>query len=83
VSTILFVYGIANGVLPLMVLMVAGVSIGGVVVMSTLSVAVITGRSRLLAALDDAKARLVAATLEYTASALIIAIGIVLLLGAI
>jgi ABC-type nickel/cobalt efflux system permease component RcnA len=83
VSTILFVYGIANGVLPLMVLMVAGVSIGGFVVMSALSVAVITGRSRLLAALDDAKARLVAATLEYAASTLIIAIGVVLLLGAI
>jgi ABC-type nickel/cobalt efflux system permease component RcnA len=82
VSTILIVYGIANSVLPLMILMVIGVSIGGFILMSVLSVAVISGRSKLFSALNDHAAHVAAAVLEYTASGMIIVFGIVLLIGA-
>lgn len=81
VSTILLVYGVANGVLPFMVLMVVGVSIGGFVTMSVISLGVIAGRSRLLAILRDGAARWVTTVLEYVASGLIIAVGVVLFLG--
>ena len=81
VSTILIVYGIANGVLPLMILMVFGVSIGGFIVMSVMSGAVILGRSRLMSALDGGSARTVTAVLEYAASGAIIVVGVILLLG--
>jgi len=49
VSTALLVYGLANGILPFMILMVAGVSLGGFVVMSLLAVLVIKGRQLLVA----------------------------------
>lgn len=81
VSTILLVYGIANDVLPFMILMVIGVSLGGFVTMSAISLAVIAGRSRLLAVLHDGAARWVPSLLEYLASGLIIVLGIVLFVG--
>ncbi len=81
VSTILIVYGIANGVLPLMILMVIGVSIGGFIVMSVMSGAVILGRTKLMGALDAGAAHTVSAILEYTASGAIIVVGILLLVG--
>jgi ABC-type nickel/cobalt efflux system permease component RcnA len=82
VSTILLVYGVANDVVPLMVLMVVGVSLGGFLTMSLIAVAVITGRSSVLGALDAPVASRLATVLEYTASTAIIAIGVVLLLAA-
>lgn len=81
VSTILIVYGIANDVLLLMIFMVIGVSIGGFLVMSALSLAVIGGRSRVFAAIGPQTAHRLGAILEYTASGLIVLVGIVLLLG--
>lgn len=81
VSTILLVYGIANGVLPFMGLMVVGVSIGGFVVMAGLSVAVIAGRSRLLDRLHGRAALRVGTALELVASGAIIVVGVLLLLA--
>jgi ABC-type nickel/cobalt efflux system permease component RcnA len=81
VSTILLVYGIANGVLPFMILMVVGVSVGGFLTMSGISLAVIAGRERLLARPQGGLARAMAATLEYAASSVIIVFGGVLFLS--
>jgi nickel/cobalt transporter (NicO) family protein len=83
VSTILLVYGVANGVVTLMVLTVVGVSIGGFLTMSLISIAVITGRSSLLYAMQAPGAARVATILEYAASAVIIAAGVILLLSVI
>lgn len=81
VSTILLVYGVANDVVPLMLLMVVGVSVGGFLTMSVIAVAVITGRSSLLRAVRGPTAARLATVLEYLASGAIIALGAVLLLS--
>lgn len=83
VSTILLVYGVANDVVLLMLLMVVGVSIGGFLTMSVISIAVITGRARLLAAVRGRAAARVTTVLEYLASAAIIGVGAILLLSVI
>jgi len=82
VSTILLVYGIANDVLLLMVIMVFGVSIGGFLVMCLIAVGVITGRERLLERLHGDRAERVAEILEFLASGAIIAVGVLLLVAA-
>lgn len=82
VSTILLVYGVVNGVLPLMVLMVVGVSAGGFITMSAISSAVILGRSRLLERLRGRTARRVSVSLEFAASGVIIGLGAVMFLAA-
>ena len=81
VSTILLVYGVANDVLLLMLLMVVGVSVGGFLTMSVIAIAVITGRSTLLRAVRGPTAARAATILEYSASGAIIALGAVLLLS--
>ncbi len=81
VSTILLVYGIANGVLSFMVLMVVGVSVGGFLTMSGIAFAVIAGRERLLAGLKRGMAAKLAVVLEYAASSVIIVSGGVLFLS--
>ena len=81
VSTILLVYGLANGVLLFMGLMVLGVSLGGFVVMSGIAAGVMTGRSRLLALMSDGRAARLSQWLEYAASGLIIAVGVILFLA--
>ncbi|MFW5786153.1 MAG: hypothetical protein ACOCYC_02820 [bacterium] len=83
VSTVLLVYGIANGVLPLMVLMVIGVSLGGFLTMSAISVAVILGRAQLLLRLHGKAAHRLSAVLEFTASGFIIVVGAILLIAAV
>ena len=80
VSTILLVYGVANGVLPFMIGMVVGVSIGGFFAMSLLSLAVIYGRAGVIARLKASAARRISAILEFAASGSIIIIGLVLFL---
>lgn len=81
VSTILLVYGVANDVALLMLLMVVGVSVGGFLTMSVIAIAVITGRSSLLRAVRGPAAARAATILEYLASGAIIAVGAVLLLS--
>lgn len=83
VSTILLVYGVANAALPLMILMVVGVSLGGFVTMSGLAVAVISGRTSLLGRLEGRSAARVSTALEFTASGAIILVAIVLLLSSV
>jgi len=78
VSTILLVYGIANGVLPFMLFMVLGVSLGGFVVMAFVAVGIIAGRTRLVGRLRAGAAGRLAAVLEYAASGVIIVGGTVL-----
>jgi nickel/cobalt transporter (NicO) family protein len=81
VSTILLVYGVANGVLPFMITMVVGVTVGGFFTMSLLSLAVIYGRAGLLVRLRAQAARTIGSVLEYSASAAIIVAGLLLLLS--
>ncbi len=83
VSTVLLVYGIANGVLPLMVLMVIGVSLGGFLTMSVISLAVIVGRAQLLERLHGGSAHRLSAVLEFTASGFIIFLGTVMFMAAV
>lgn len=83
VSTIILVYGVANGVLPLMIFMVVGVSLGGFLTMSGLAVAVISGRTRLLGTLRGTSAARVSTALEFTASGAIILMALALLLSTI
>ncbi len=78
VSTILLVYGVANNVLPFMAVMVIGVTAGGFVTMSLLSLVVIYGRASLLARMRKQAARTVGTVLEYSASAAIIIVGVLL-----
>ena len=78
VSTILLVYGVANNVLPFMITMVIGVTVGGFLTMSLLSLAVIYGRANLLVRLRAQAARTLGIVLEYSASAAIIVVGLLL-----
>ena len=82
VDTILLVYGIANNVLPFMLFMIVGVSLGGFLTMSLISAAVITGRTGIMAKLRTKAASAVSTVLELTASATIIAFGVIFFLGA-
>ena len=83
VSTILLVYGVVNGVLGLMILMVIGVSVGGFITMTVISLVVIAGRRGLLTRLSTGAAGTVSTVLEFLSSGLIIAVGMLLLLAAI
>jgi len=82
VSTVLLVYGLANDALVLMAIMVLGVSVGGFVTMSGISLAVIAGRARLLDRLHGKTAHRVSAVLEYGASGAIIAVGVAMFVAA-
>lgn len=82
VSTILLVYGVVNNVLGLMILMVVGVSIGGFATMVVISLAVIAGRKGLLSRLSGGTVGRITTVLEFVASGLIIAAGLVLLIAA-
>ena len=83
VSTVLLVYGLVHGVLPFMLLMVAGVSIGGFVAMSAISVAVIAGRRQVMRRLSTGAAATAATVLEFVSSGAIIAVGLLLLFAAV
>ncbi len=76
VSTILLVYGVANNVLPFMVVMVLGVTFGGFLTMSALSSAVIMGRAGIIARLRGSTGRGVGTVLEFAASGAIIVVGL-------
>jgi len=82
VSTVLLVYGLANDALALMAIMVLGVSLGGFLTMSAISLAVIAGRAHLLERLRGKAAHRVSAALEYGASGAIIAVGIAMFAAA-
>lgn len=82
VSTVLFVYGVANGALPLMAVMVAGVSLGGFITMALLASAVIAGRSGLLRLVEGSASVRLSTVLEYAASGLIIVVGALLFIAA-
>jgi ABC-type nickel/cobalt efflux system permease component RcnA len=82
VSTILLVYGVANNAMLLMVVMVAGVSLGGFLSMTAISLAVITSRAWLLERLRSDTARRVTVVLEFAASAAIILVGLLFLVAA-
>jgi ABC-type nickel/cobalt efflux system permease component RcnA len=82
VSTVLLVYGVVNGLLPFMVLMVIGVSVGGFIAMTAISLTIIAGRKRLMELLSRGKGAKVATVLEFVASGSIIAAGLLLLLAA-
>ena len=83
VSTILFVYGVANGVLPLMAIMVLGVSLGGFVTMTAIAMLVIKGRQAAVSRLSGRTASLVTSILEYASSFLIVAVSLLLLVASI
>ncbi|MFW5784509.1 MAG: nickel/cobalt transporter [Spirochaetota bacterium] len=82
VSTVLLVYGVVNDALPLMMLMVAGVSFGGFLAMSAISVAIIAGRGRVVRRLHGDRLRRLAAVVEYAASGLIVVVAATLFLAA-
>lgn len=83
VSSVLIVYGLVNQTLPFTLLLVAGVSFGGFLVMSTISGAVILGRSKLLATLAGRSGHRLSVLLEFAASGLIIAVGALFFFAAI
>ncbi|TVQ25153.1 MAG: hypothetical protein EA382_07265 [Spirochaetaceae bacterium] len=83
VSTVLLVYGIVHGAVPFMLLMVAGVSIGGFAAMSAISVAVIAGRHQVMRRLSTGAAAAASTILEFVASGAIIVVGLLLLLAAV
>ena len=83
VSTVLFVYGVANGILPFMALMVVGVSLGGFVTLSLLTSAVIAGRGFVFGRIRTTTAARLGTILEFATSGLIIAFGVLLLLAAV
>lgn len=75
VSTVLLVYGVVNDAFGLMLLMVLGVSIGGFLTMTGISLAVILGRRGLLAAGERKSVRMLLLAVDYGASVAIILIG--------
>ncbi len=75
VSTVLLVYGVVNDAFALMLLMVLGVSIGGFLTMTGISLTVILGRRGLLAAGERRPVRFLLQALDYGASLAIILIG--------
>lgn len=82
VSTILLVYGVVNNVLGLMVFMVVGVSVGGFLTMTVISLAVIAGRKGLISRLSDGAVGRITTVLEFLSSGVIIAAGGLLLAAA-
>ncbi len=82
VSTVLLVYGLVNSVLPFMIVMVIGVSVGGFIAMTVITLTIISGRKRLMEFLSHGKGAKVATVLEFVASGFIIVAGVLLLLAA-
>jgi ABC-type nickel/cobalt efflux system permease component RcnA len=82
VSTVLLVYGVVNDVLPFMMFMVVGVTVGGFTAMSVIALFVIAGRARLMELVSHGTGAKVATVLEFASSGLIIAAGVLLLLAA-
>jgi ABC-type nickel/cobalt efflux system permease component RcnA len=83
VSTVLLVYGIVHGVLPLMFLMVAGVTLGGFIAMSLITTAVITARSGALRRLESNAAERAGVILEVASSVSIAVVGTILFLSSV
>ena len=81
VSTILLVYGVVNDVLGLMILMVVGVSVGGFLTMSGITLAVIAGRRGVMSKLSSGAIARATVALEFVSSGLIICFGLLLLLS--
>lgn len=81
-SSVLLVFGLANGMVGLMIVLVAAVSLGGFFAMSIITTAVISGRSVVIDRLSGARAERVAGALETSSSVAIVAVATVLLLAA-
>jgi ABC-type nickel/cobalt efflux system permease component RcnA len=82
VSTLILVFGLANGILGFSLLLVAGVSFGGFITMAVLALAVIGGKKGLVRFLDGSQAPKVLTVIEYVSSSLIIAAGVFLFIAA-
>jgi ABC-type nickel/cobalt efflux system permease component RcnA len=83
VSTVLLVYGIVHHVLPLMILMVLGTTVGGFIAMSLITSAVIAGRGGVFRRLEKPLAERVGTILETASAVSIAVIGIGLFAAAV
>lgn len=81
VSTVILVYGLANGILGFAVLLVLGVSLGGMIVMSILSLSIISGKAGLVRVLEGNRGEIILTILEFFTSGMVIVFGLVLFLG--
>ena len=81
VSTLLLVFGLANGMLGFSILLVVGVSFGGFITMALLALAIIGGKKWMVRWVDGQKASRALSAVELVSSLLIVAAGAVLLIA--
>ena len=82
ISTMILVFGLANGILLFSILLVLGVSLGGFITMGALSLAIIGGKKGLTRIFDRSSGKRALQLIEITFSLLIIVIGAAFLIAA-
>lgn len=81
VSTVILVFGLVNGILGFSILLVLGVSLGGMITMSILSIGIISGKAGLVGIMKGRRGEIILMVLEFFTSGMVIAVGLILFLG--